>query len=658
MRRALLILLLLRPGGAAELLVDQAAPTASEAGPGTAAQPFRSVARAVAVARPGDTVLVRPGVYRESVVLRSGGAPGQPLTLRASGPGVVLSGADRVTDWQPCAAAHPLQAKLRQAALAWQPPVLLAGDHPLRLAREPDAGWFVAAGGGTNTLLDPPHLGTGNLAGGSLFFWDVDITAQLTRRIVAHDATKGELQLDGGIYRDRTVEANVDRYRVQNRLELIDEPGEWAVVDGTLYLYPPVGWDPATTPVEAARRDRFVLDWGASQQVVIEGFEVRGGASHGIGSWSGQPQGITVRRCWVHDNQGIGLYCRNVTGLTVEGNLVERNDNGIAVMTCRQGSIVANEVADNAVDGLVISHQSADLTIRQNYLHDHTRWGHPDNMQLHNTVRNLQIVDNVLLHGGQGIMMEAAEDCTIAGNLVIGTAAVALILGHGNTHRFVLRGNTVAYTGWGCVSFSGQACRLERNILCPGGPTSAFGVQTAGELVSDQNLVWRAPGLSGTLFSWGRSWQSNLADYQKVSGQDVHSQFTDPLFVNAPLCSARSENRRLPEFTTERLIVPDARQLFAVGDPVEVGFDGVRRQVTAVSDDSLNLAPPLPELAEQAPTILNWRGAAELRLDLLPRPTSPALKLAAEPLGARLDLAAYRRGDPNGDGQPEVRRRG
>jgi len=56
---------------------------------------LRTIGRAVKLARPGETIVVRSGVYREAV---------RPtvdnLTIRAAaGARVVISGADRVTGW-------------------------------------------------------------------------------------------------------------------------------------------------------------------------------------------------------------------------------------------------------------------------------------------------------------------------------------------------------------------------------------------------------------------------------------------------------------------------------------------------------------------------------------------------------------------------------
>jgi len=53
----------------------------------------RTIQRAADLAEPGETILVWPGIYRETVVLRRGGRPGRPLVLRAAIPGrAVISG--------------------------------------------------------------------------------------------------------------------------------------------------------------------------------------------------------------------------------------------------------------------------------------------------------------------------------------------------------------------------------------------------------------------------------------------------------------------------------------------------------------------------------------------------------------------------------------
>jgi hypothetical protein len=67
---------------------------------GTLQAPFRTISHAAQVARPGDTVIVHQGTYREWVSPAYGGAPTQRITYQAAaGEKVVISGAEPVSGW-------------------------------------------------------------------------------------------------------------------------------------------------------------------------------------------------------------------------------------------------------------------------------------------------------------------------------------------------------------------------------------------------------------------------------------------------------------------------------------------------------------------------------------------------------------------------------
>ncbi|MBM4082920.1 MAG: hypothetical protein FJ278_24650, partial [Planctomycetes bacterium] len=65
-----------------------------------AGKALRTIQAAVDKAQPGDTILVRGGVYRETVTFPRSGAPGKPITLRPrQNEKVVITGCDPVTGW-------------------------------------------------------------------------------------------------------------------------------------------------------------------------------------------------------------------------------------------------------------------------------------------------------------------------------------------------------------------------------------------------------------------------------------------------------------------------------------------------------------------------------------------------------------------------------
>jgi parallel beta-helix repeat protein len=65
-------------------VVAQQHPAAGDDNPGTGELPFRTIGRAAALAEPGDTVLVREGIYREWVAPARGGEEGRPITYTAA----------------------------------------------------------------------------------------------------------------------------------------------------------------------------------------------------------------------------------------------------------------------------------------------------------------------------------------------------------------------------------------------------------------------------------------------------------------------------------------------------------------------------------------------------------------------------------------------
>ena len=75
--------------------VDSQNPAASDANPGTAALPYKSISAAAAGHNgPGTSILVSPGTYRETVTVPASGDSTLPFVLLATGPGVVVDGAD------------------------------------------------------------------------------------------------------------------------------------------------------------------------------------------------------------------------------------------------------------------------------------------------------------------------------------------------------------------------------------------------------------------------------------------------------------------------------------------------------------------------------------------------------------------------------------
>jgi parallel beta-helix repeat protein len=93
--------------------VDGAATSAADTNPGTEARPWQTIARAgkAPELKPGDTVLIKAGVYRESVAITVSGEPGKPITFEAAhGANVVIKGSEMIRGtWEEVAKAQDVK---------------------------------------------------------------------------------------------------------------------------------------------------------------------------------------------------------------------------------------------------------------------------------------------------------------------------------------------------------------------------------------------------------------------------------------------------------------------------------------------------------------------------------------------------------------------
>jgi hypothetical protein len=81
-------------------VVDQNHPAADDTGPGTPAEPFKTIVAAAKHAKAGDTVLIHAGIYREGVALKASGVASQPITFQAAEPSkVIMRGSALVSGW-------------------------------------------------------------------------------------------------------------------------------------------------------------------------------------------------------------------------------------------------------------------------------------------------------------------------------------------------------------------------------------------------------------------------------------------------------------------------------------------------------------------------------------------------------------------------------
>lgn len=664
---------------AATYVVDQA--EGDDAAAGSEAAPWQTVGKGVEALKAGDTLMIKAGVYREFVLVKAMGTAAAPIVIKAApGERVGLSGAERVTQWEPCtkeqAGGNENFGKIFMTDIAWSsqelsrsPLALFEDGKEQMLARSPNEGWWPTVKADATTIADPVHLKKGDWTGATVFFFRYKGVTQALQAVKSFDPETGTLTLVAPLWEGTTTPytPGSDRYRLQNKVTLIDQPGEWSYESkgeqGTRIYYWPHAAKVADALIELPRR-RQVLNLGSTAYCTVEGLEISHAIRPGrtgdatIGNdisktVAGAGQSITIKGCTIHHNGRFGFQGRGYKDLKILGNLVYRNEYGVSIGGQSGTLIEGNEIAENLVDGLIIAGNSHDILVRRNYIHHHCLFGHPDNIQLHTGAKNITFEDNFVLGSGQTAMMEACDGITFRNNVFAGSAANMMIMGHGNATRGRWERNTFALWTMSLFSLTAQDYELKDNIMVNNGGAVFYGIPAKGTFKSDHNLWYIAPGIGTRLggmagADMGPSVKfSSLDDIRTKSGQETTSEMKDPQFKNAPLYCVVLDSKRIGDCTREKLIVPGGGTArFAKGDVVEVHFDGVARRVTAIDGGTLTIDPPLNEIPDRPLFVSNWKDKTDFVLDF----TSPF----NDQFGSRINVPAYQRGDFDGDGKRDL----
>ena len=95
-----LVLFAPRLTSGATYFVDQGNPEANDQNGGTAARPWKTIGHAAGEVRAGDRVIIRSGLYREGVTIKSSGTSDKPIIFEADTHSrVVITGADLLNKW-------------------------------------------------------------------------------------------------------------------------------------------------------------------------------------------------------------------------------------------------------------------------------------------------------------------------------------------------------------------------------------------------------------------------------------------------------------------------------------------------------------------------------------------------------------------------------
>jgi hypothetical protein len=457
------------------------ATTGSDANPGTLAQPFRTIQHGLDVATaPGDTVYVRGGTYKEQVTFTHSGTAGAPISLQA----------------------YP-------------------GEHPIiHGTNTPSPCFFNPGNGNSNqvvTVVKMTDVSYVSLTGFEIA-QENGVAAQSEAYGVFVQGSGSHIAIQGNTIHDITgkvIKQGQDNVGyggagIQVYGTSLTKPYDHVIIDGN-QIY---NCQPGDSETETLTINGNVSNFQITNNVIHNtnniGIDMIGGEAN-VFNLPDDTQHLPVARnglCShntiynIHANYGngqaAGIYVDGAQNVTITDNVSYQNDYGLQVgaewhgYVARGITVADNLLYNNRQGGLIIGgladKNGPDPTGSTVGRVEYSRF-------INNTVYNSDTLGTGYAQGQ--LQIQWASNNIVTNNIFVASTDNVLV-------------DTLAYAG------SNVNNKLDHNLYeAPGGPTNGqfdWGSQT---------------------YFWSNQNDPSVPDFQKATGEDAHSLFGNPLFVNA-----------------------------------------------------------------------------------------------------------------------------
>jgi len=330
----------------------------------------------------GDSVLFKCGeTWREQLTVPSSGTSGNPIVFGQYGSNCngtnkpVLNAAEVVTGWS----LH--SGSIYKASVAFPVLQVFVDGQYISLAHYPNKGYLPqkpdslyltiaadsvqdTAGKCATKTGDVTFLTTGpdlvippgeSIVGANVHvrtvMWRIE-----DRPVAVYDPTASRIEWQ------TPTEFGVCKnwgYYLDNKLWMLDEPGEWFYENGVLYVWLPDSTDPSAHRIEASRYLNGIYNY-AKNNIIFRDFKIRYAGSYGV-RINDAPD-VELRNLDISDSGNKGIY---VTGWgtipDVERLIVDRcavNNSvrdGIYVVSVENTQITNNQVSNTGVIGTPVN---------------------------------------------------------------------------------------------------------------------------------------------------------------------------------------------------------------------------------------------------------------------------------------------------------------
>jgi len=483
---------------------------------------FRTIGEAAALIEPGDTVIIHGGIYREPVVIEKSGKPDNPITFKAAtGAGVIITGADRITEWTKSPGEDNIYSThWPHKFITWNRQHTHPDDDYHRLIGRCEQVFVNSYA--LRQVLERDKLARGtfyaDLEAERLYVWSYDNQDISSRKM--------------------KVEASV-------RDTILAVKGDYVTVKGIRFRY------------AANRAQHGAVEFSGNhltaEDCIFEYTNSSGASFRG--------QDITVRRCTFQYNGQLGFgasraHRLRITECTVRNNNIKGFDRGWEAggdkICLARGVVLENSTfIENRGNGIWFDIGNEDCIVRNCLIAYNEDAG-----IFYEISYGLHAHDNAIVGNGladtsgawganAGISISSSPDCIIERNLLVGnkegfsfreqTRSTPRIDNRKSepvwNHDEVVRNNVIAYNRdaqtWGWFDISD-----DRHWPATDGNTDGMSLEKL-KLTLTNNLYFAGPGAE--LFNWGVTWKKNerfknLEQVRQELGLEQGSKLAEPAF--------------------------------------------------------------------------------------------------------------------------------
>lgn len=469
--------------------------------------PFKTIQKAVNVARAGDTVFIRGGVYRETVTANTNsGTSSSPIRIQNyNGEQVYIKGSNIVTGWTQHSGAiwkkTGWTSNSQQVFVDFNDASPTSGPKPLQQVGMP-SGYY------SSWEYPTPVSGSSSSLPAGSFYYSAGSSTLYVRLA------------DGSSPNNHRMEVSL-----RHRLMYLRKP--YIVLDGLKFRHSSA----SSASQQGAAVELASYDTMQNCDVQFVDFA---GVSMGY-----QQTGSKLLNSNLSNNGALGATAPATKKFLVSGNKMLSNNyrkfnmlwhaGGFKSATDSDGIVENNLVAYNYGSGIWFDYSNSGqpITIRYNFVHNN---GPKDSGIFLEATNNVLVHNNIVANNERrGIYLSAAWNVRVLNNTFVGNKGRATIeLGGMPRSGAQLTNNQVANN-----IFSHNTTQYEIVLFKPTGTTIAGNTSNYNDLYRSSTMtLWYGSGMS-------------LSSYRTASGQDKSSLNVNPSLVNSANSPPSASNFKL-----------------------------------------------------------------------------------------------------------------